>query len=1311
MLTHERRLIMQWKRLMSAALIVSMSLQSTATALAATGTSNYIRGGVSALSEEITSVNPWIPDEAERNSTPSNALSTPSNTDKATASNALLKEAFSIRTVSGYGQIEIQWDEVAGATGYTVSRSASADGTYQKVTDAAADKRSYTDAVGSGEKWFYKVTAETPDGKAESIAAESDYTSIRALRENAVIHKAFSGEAQNFDGTMAVNLSEEDGGAAKALQDMESGTVIMKVKLSESNSPVGTLLGLKENDAQVPSLVTLAGGSLAGTGTAAIMAKETGIRYSFSHTRANGTRNMPVGQWTTIVFTNAGRDASKVLRLYVGGNDAGYHSGSGNAGFFGTTGVDTDHASVTVGGLIGPDGTVSAGFKGEIAYVTVTNELLTDREAQEISQGTAESDILRAFSLEDASNSWVITGGRNAMGKYEDIGEVRNYAGLFEEVIRWDKSENKRNGLQRFVTNTAREGLTVEKLVEDYDARVGSYNPKGVAVMLGRDDLASDPAEVAASLATVIGKNSEMMNPAYTVIQLPVPSLDEAENRKIEELSAAVEDMVSELDYPTGKRVVVVDHYSQLKSVDMSELLTEEGSLNAKGHLEVANQLLASTIGTGSKVTVEDQKKLPVKGPAYFDQQPVLQIGMNSITIQAPVHASGWIYDLDIEGTVIHGTMKDSAVIGKLPEGRPFTLTMVSGDQTLRLPVMAGTIGEAETAYAREEMPELTKAREELQTRLAAREPVKWLFVGDRITQGAADTAGHDSAEQLFEKYVRDELGRTEDVVINTGVAGATTQDYLNNQEERYARYSDADVVVIMFGTEDARDQVVGTGSYQQNLEKIVDEVRSRGAIPVLRTPNKLTTSAGRLDVNLPRYAAIVREVAEEKEVILADHYDMWEKNLYAQAYLNRSGYWQSGDIYPNAAGQLKMAQDLIQAMGLDMEESELCGLDYPIKTALVSKGIIPPVNSTKTSIRVNTDYLRKQAGEGTFGSVTVTAVTEGVTYTKTVRRDSQKEIPYVELTNLPAGQNYNLTVEADLANVPKTIRFQTRKFILDGTVNDFIPGDVEGLIYEREELALDGTKDSVVDLSSEVSIFQALTEGTLSFRFRVADPEQSSDAGLQTLFSISDSRVDGSYAAFYVQPKSGVIGLEMRQPGKSNINASSGKINMKNTDWHTAAFVSDQASETLKVYVDGTEVISADASYFLDIADSNTVRLGDMWRQRGDHLWAFKGDINLFQVYDRPLTGEEIRLLQEPTILEREEAALPPTAKKTEPVDLFYGGYDNSSHYRIPSLLSTEAGTVIAAIDQRRSGAGDQGDIATVIRRSTDGGRTWGGV
>ncbi|MFD9459593.1 exo-alpha-sialidase [Streptomyces sp. NPDC060027] len=50
--------------------------------------------------------------------------------------------------------------------------------------------------------------------------------------------------------------------------------------------------------------------------------------------------------------------------------------------------------------------------------------------------------------------------------------------------------------------------------------------------------------------------------------------------------------------------------------------------------------------------------------------------------------------------------------------------------------------------------------------------------------------------------------------------------------------------------------------------------------------------------------------------------------------------------------------------------------------------------------------------------------------------------------------------------------------------------------------------------------------------------------------------------------------------------------------------------------------------------------------------------------------------------------------------------GYDT---YRIPATVTTRAGTLLAFAEGRHSGAGDTGNIDVVLRRSSDGGCTWG--
>jgi sialidase-1 len=51
-------------------------------------------------------------------------------------------------------------------------------------------------------------------------------------------------------------------------------------------------------------------------------------------------------------------------------------------------------------------------------------------------------------------------------------------------------------------------------------------------------------------------------------------------------------------------------------------------------------------------------------------------------------------------------------------------------------------------------------------------------------------------------------------------------------------------------------------------------------------------------------------------------------------------------------------------------------------------------------------------------------------------------------------------------------------------------------------------------------------------------------------------------------------------------------------------------------------------------------------------------------------------------------------------------GGYHT---YRIPAVVTTRKGAVLAFAEGRRNGAGDSGDIDVVLRRSLDGGCTWG--
>ena len=59
----------------------------------------------------------------------------------------------------------------------------------------------------------------------------------------------------------------------------------------------------------------------------------------------------------------------------------------------------------------------------------------------------------------------------------------------------------------------------------------------------------------------------------------------------------------------------------------------------------------------------------------------------------------------------------------------------------------------------------------------------------------------------------------------------------------------------------------------------------------------------------------------------------------------------------------------------------------------------------------------------------------------------------------------------------------------------------------------------------------------------------------------------------------------------------------------------------------------------------------------------------------------------------------------------VFAAGQDGYHTFRIPALLRSKSGALLAFAEGRKNSASDTGDIDLVLRRSTDNGATWGPV
>lgn len=140
---------------------------------------------------------------------------------------------------------------------------------------------------------------------------------------------------------------------------------------------------------------------------------------------------------------------------------------------------------------------------------------------------------------------------------------------------------------------------------------------------------------------------------------------------------------------------------------------------------------------------------------------------------------------------------------------------------------------------------------------------------------------------------------------------------------------------------------------------------------------------------------------------------------------------------------------------------------------------------------------------------------------------------------------------------------------------------------------------------------------------------------------------------------------------------------------WHDVVLTA--ARGAVEVYVDGYQMLHAPGqSFFADAGRIETVTIGQ--DTRGVRLW---GEVSRGGIYDLPLNDSQVKRL----------AGVAPL----ETVAVFDRGLGGAVSYRIPSLLRTPAGTLVAGADRRTSIANDSPNhIEFVVRRSEDDGRSW---
>ena len=968
-----------------------------------------------------------------------------------------------------YTSNRLSW-EADGITEYTVEYSE--DGNEYLELGTTEEGSFIHDTGAAGTRYYYRVES----GGKTSHEVRADYaTGLEALEASSVASWGFSGEEKEFDGNRREILAESGSRTAEALNAMPEGTVLIRT-MSEVRSGMTAAVGSS-------------GMFWAGSQNANFRIE---INSSLMKAYLPGTE-IQVGSSRTSAFSFD----SDTLHWALSAN--GIAAGGtlkGPSGFLNSSGAEEYYIG-------GTDSDSVSGFKGKISYVLITGETLSDDELnaltgdnpalpdEETELGSAMYQMFRTDNTaksENSSNTWMFDGGRTTAGHFTDIGGARSYVYQFEEYIRWHQASGSTNwsGRQRYVFNTGKSGQSLADSLEAFDSRAQELDPRAAVYLVGAEDYDAGAEGIESfkeELREYIEKGLALRGgKGYVLIQTPVPADGEDENVSL--YAQAVREVLDSLDNSRKPRVQIVDHAAQKWE---EECFNPDGSLNARGHLEMGRQICESLLGSAdgypdSNISTDFPNLEVEEAPEiHLSEAASVTAGTDSLTVQIPeeaVSTESWLCTVETDSYDLTVLKEGSSFeIGNLPSGEDYVLTLTASDWSIQLPVMSGTLRDGEKGEVRERA--LDENQQAVKDLTENEEPLTWLFMGDSITHGALHLGGYDSITQTFEKYLKDDLGREDDIVINTAVSSAGVTDTLTYIYERLDRY-DPYVVSIMLGTNNRSN----TQDYAEKLQEVIDAAEAKGARVILRIP---IPNQGNNDSGLAEIRDLALQTAENnQDVIVIDQYTVFSGLMDKAPYLG--GLLYNDNLHPKAPGQLLMSRLFIEGTGLSLDNTYIGSLAYDLATSDETAEEEISAEWGENSISLDVDALAEEQGEKFF-SVTLRAEdADGRVYSVS------GESGTLTLANLPEG-DYSAVAEAVLGsrNVCVTYPILPRQAaVLSETERTLVEGSSFTLTAEGgEEFEWTSSDESVAVVDG--GKVTALGEGTAVITAENTDGESAS--------------------------------------------------------------------------------------------------------------------------------------------------------------------------------------------------------------------------
>ena len=283
----------------------------------------------------------------------------------------------------------------------------------------------------------------------------------------------------------------------------------------------------------------------------------------------------------------------------------------------------------------------------------------------------------------------------------------------------------------------------------------------------------------------------------------------------------------------------------------------------------------------------------------------------------------------------------------------------------------------------------------------------------------------------------------------------------------------------------------------------------------------------------------------------------------------------------------------------------------------------------------------------------------------------------------------------------------------------DYFARDLKNVetVFEKEDLVTNAGNGQRVDLTEELDKLKQLQNATIHMEFK---PDANAPQ-FYNLFSVSSDKKRDEY--FSISVNKGTVMVEARGTDGSHYygSYSDAPLKVKQGQWNSVTFTverskADQPNGQVRLYVNGvlSRTSTKSGRFIKDMPDVNKVQVGAT-RRANQTMWGSNLQVRNLTIYNRALIPQEVKTRSQ--LFEREDLVkkLPEGAQVTDKKDIFESGVNGKPNkeginsYRIPALLRTDKGTLIAGADERRLHHLDWGDIGMVVRRSEDKGKTWG--